>query len=675
MFEIKDLSFSYRIASNEVHVLKNLNLKVHAGEFICIQGPSGSGKSTLFYILGFLLKPTHGQVLFDGIDITRLSKEELTVARNQRIGFVFQQFHLLSKTSVLDNILLPTRYPSEIASPRAEHLEKAKALARQLGLQNHFRHFPNQLSGGQQQRVAIARALVNDIELILADEPTGNLDSSNAQQILALLSELNRQGKTIILITHDSEVAKQCSKVYHLKDGSFVRVEENYSPVLCQERPRLKSIPPLSKKVSFQIYKKIAQSVFPVVCENLLRNKVKSMLTMLGVVIGIAAVLSMVTLGQFTKKKILETYEALGVNKLLIRGYSNWNLKATDQVSVHFQSFEPQKDFFDLKRIFPEIRLISPELQSWNNVVTAGGIVINEKVTAIGVSAEYLAITNRVLQMGRNFSPFHIENKSPVCLIGFEIAQRLFARVHPLGQMISVSNGRSDSYPCQVIGVLAANTSNKDWSPPNLNILMPYSYFQTMSDSRWSAQMHEITLQVSGKSDVEATGKKIRSYFEEKYGKSGVFFVDSDSNLIAQMKRFLNLFTILLASIALLSLLVGGIGINNMMLVSVAERIKEFGIRKALGATNRSIRVQVLMESMTLCGVAGIVGALFGFGAYELVIFGASQFVPRLQFEWVMDPFGLVLSMVSILAVGIASGLVPALRAEKLQVIEALRTE
>jgi macrolide transport system ATP-binding/permease protein len=676
VYEVKELSLRYKVGGQEVEVLKNLNFRVSPGEFVGIQGPSGSGKSTLFYILGFLLRPSSGTVAFGDADIMRLSDEELTVIRNQRIGFIFQQFHLLPKANVLDNILLPTRYPSELASPGAEAREKAMALAGQLGLGAHLAHYPNQLSGGQQQRVAIARALMNDIELILADEPTGNLDSKTAHEVLDLLTELNRGGKTIILITHDPEVARRCSKVYHLKDGAFTRMVENFPPPSAPAAPRAGARARLPAKYDLPVYQRILRSVFPLVTENLLRNKAKSLLTMLGVVIGVAAVLAMVTLGQFTKQKILETYETLGVNKLAIRGYPNWERKATDAVSVSFTAFSWKQDILPLKKIFPEIRFLSPSLSSSRNRATAGGLEAGEnKVSAIGVAPEYLAITNRAVEVGNNISPFHVENRSPVCVIGYEIAERLFARTGPLGKSLTITDGRSLNFPCLVIGVLAPVTTNQEWAPPNLHVMLPYTYFQTVNDNWFSSQIHEVTLQVGSEADVEATGKKIKAFFERKYGKAGNFRVDSDSTLVAQMKRFLNIFAVLLTAIALLSLIVGGIGINNMMLVSVAERIKEFGIRKALGATNRSIRVQVLMESVSLCLAAGFMGVALGFGSYELLIFGATKFVPNLKFVWVFEPLAVALSVFSIVAVGIASGFVPALRAEKLQVIEALRTE
>jgi macrolide transport system ATP-binding/permease protein len=675
MFEVEDLSFTYTVEQRKIHVLQNLNFHVKRGEFVGIQGPSGSGKSTLFYILGFLLKPTDGRVIFDGIDICDLSGDDLTITRNRKIGFVFQQFHLLPNTSVLNNILLPTLYPSEYASPSEEKRKKATELAEQLGLGKHLTHHPNQLSGGQQQRVAIARALMNDVDLILADEPTGNLDSQNAKQILDLFTELNSQGKTIILITHDSEVAKRCSRVYHLKDGAFTRIEDQFKPPAAVDIPKKEKFSEDIRESSFSIYQRIARSVFPVAVENLFRNRIKSILTMLGVVIGIAAVLAMVTLGQFTKRKILETYEALGVNKLVLRGYSNWNLKATDSVSVHFKSFGWEKDFKSLQRVFPEIKAMSPVLSMWRSRVVAGGIQVEDKVTSLGISPDLISITNRKIQLGRNLSPFHVENRSPVCLIGFEIAQRLFQRTFPLQQVITVTDGGKVSFPCQVIGVLAPVTSNQEWSPPNLHILLPYTYFQTVTAGAWNSEIHEGAIQLVSGSDIEKSGKKLKAYFQQKYGNAGNFFVDSDSTLIAQMKKFLNLFGVLLASIALVSLGVGGIGINNMMLVSVTERLKEFGLRKALGATDRSIRVQVILESMVLCSVAGLIGVVLGFSVYELLIFGATQFVPKLKFEWVFEPIAMVLSLFSILAVGMISGLVPAIKAEKLQVIEALRSD
>ncbi|MEI6791461.1 MAG: FtsX-like permease family protein, partial [Myxococcaceae bacterium] len=243
-----------------------------------------------------------------------------------------------------------------------------------------------------------------------------------------------------------------------------------------------------------------------------------------------------------------------------------------------------------------------------------------------------------------------------------------------IDQMLNVSNSYGLYFNCRVIGVMASQTSNKEPFPPDFNVLIPYTYFQTIAP-KWLASAHEAVMQIRFGEDIEETGLKIKAYFEQKYGNSGLFFVGADSVLIAQMKKFLDIFTWLLIAVALLSLLVGGIGINNMILVSVTERIKEFGIRKALGATNRSIRFQVLLESMGICGLAGLIGVTLGFCSYEGLIFAATKFVPTLQFEWVFLPSAFFLSFCSIVLVGVLSGLVPAIRAEKLQIIEALRTE
>jgi macrolide transport system ATP-binding/permease protein len=521
---------------------------------------------------------------------------------------------------------------------------------------------------------------MNDVDLILADEPTGNLDSQNAAQILDLLTELNQQGKTIILITHDSEVARRCKQVIHLKDGVICEdllFSTRSPPTETPASPaKEQAADSYSRPISYtpKIYAQIARSVLPLVGENLRRNKGKSLLTMLGVVIGVAAVLAMITLGQFVKSRILETYEALGVNKLKISGYPNWNLKATDQVVVNFRSFNWDRDFSRIKEIFPEVTHASPLLTNGNMKAMALGGSIDDKVAVMGVNPEFLKLTQRMLLAGNNLNIFQVENRSPVCVVGFEIAEQLFARTNPVGQILTLSDGRNTTFPCRIIGVLKSLVSPREWNPPNRNVFIPFTYFQATADS-WRGMLFDVSLQVDAQSDVELTGKKIKAYFEQKYGKAGRFNVDSDSTLVAQMKRFLNLFSLLLASIAFLALLIGGIGIHNMMLVSVTDRIKEFGLRKALGATPHSVRIQVLLESVLLCGGAGTLGVLLGFAAYESLIWVTTLFVQNIKFEWVIDPFALVLSTLSILGVGLFSGTVPARKAEKLQVIEALRSE
>ncbi len=671
MLVVSNLYFSYRNSSDgTVSTLRNVNLLVKRGEFVCVQGRSGSGKSTLFYMLGCLLRPDRGRIFIDGVDLTSLDEEALAFFRNQKIGFVFQQFHLLARASVLDNILLPTFYPCEKSrEPTAREIAKARELAEQLGIGSRIHHVPNQLSGGEQQRVAIARALMTDADLILADEPTGNLDSVNAARTLEVFKQLNRQGKTIILITHDNEVARQCPRVCHLKDGSFVDAPDEVAlPTPARKFEVREAIPRLGR------YWRLARAVAPVAAENLRRNKIRALLTMIGVTVGIASVFAMVTFGQFAKKKILEGYEDLGVNSVIIRGYPNWRLRAMDRVSLMFHGFDWEKDILHMRRIYPSMQLVSPMLGSWDNTINYGGVSIENEVKVLGVNADYLRIMNRKLTSGRLITPFQVDQASQVCLIGSDIAKRLFRDVSPLGEILFISKGDQEAYPCEVIGVLEALHSNKEWQKPNLDVLMPYTYF-TACTNRWEAQIHQYAAQFVPGTDLENASRGIKAYYRQKYGRSGEFGVDSDTLLVAQMRKFLALFAILLTAIALITLGVGGMGINNMMLVSLAERFKEIGLRKAVGATNLSVRVQFLLESVFLAAIAGVLGLFLGFSTYELIIYLASKFIAKLTFEWAIDPVALFVSLVSMLLVGVASGIVPAVRAERLEVIEALRSE
>lgn len=704
--------------STEVPILRNIHIEIKKGELVAIQGPSGSGKSTLLYLLGCLLRPQNGLIKILEHNIATYTNEELAELRNSKIGFVFQQFHLLPRTSVIKNILMPTEYNSS-ATSRDHYKSRALSLAEQLGLNERLHHAPNQLSGGQQQRVAIARALINDPEIIFADEPTGNLDSKTAQQILDLFRQLNRQHKkTIIIITHDNEVAAQCDRIIHIKDGSIVtksldsknhkspptnadsqntdsknidvpsttsvsppeNYQQNFKPHLRVVRDQTNS---LQQNKSFFIsrahftflqYLKWFYLYFPLALRNLSRNKTRSVLTMLGITVGVAAVLSMMTLGQFIKDKILAGYAEMGVNTLIFIGNPNWEQKATDLVPIQYRNFNWERDLLPLKKIFPQLELMSPLLNQSGVTVNFGGKSIDSDLRAIGVNEEALIISKRKLLMGRNFNFSDMEFKKPVCIIGYEIGQTLFSNINPIGQIMRMALGEV-SIGCHIVGVFDFMTSNKEWSKPNLEVYLPFTYFQAVSTNWWSSQIRRVMLQVNVDTDIEQTGQGIKSFFEQKYGRSGKFRVDSDSVLLAQMKRFLGLFTLLLAAIALVTLSVGGIGITNMMLVSVSERYREIGLRKALGATDRSIRLQFLTESITLCTLAGLFGLFFGFIGYHAAIWMAAQFVSKMKFEWTIDILALLLSLLSILLVGILSGLFPAFKAEKLQVIEALRSE
>lgn len=667
--EVENLYFSYRNGLNQIDVLKNISFSVKPSEIVAIQGPSGSGKSTLLYLLGMLSRPTTGNVKINGVYLTDLSSSEAAHFRNKNIGFVFQQFHLLPKTNVLENILLPTHY----ATPKKSadyYISKAHHLALSVGLSQKLQQFPNQLSGGEQQRVAICRALILDPDIILADEPTGNLDSNSADQILQILLHLNREfKKTIIIISHDNMIAEHCDRIIKIKDGGLVNSSNN-----------VQSIPTPKNEAAFKkneiqeySYYNLFISHFPTALQNMARNKTRTALTMLGILVGIAAVFAMITLGQYTEDKITSGYLDLGVNTVSFRGYPSWNQKATDIYPVPFKSFDWQRDLVVLKNVFPEIKKMSPMMKGWDASAFYGGRFFDQELIVFGTSEEALQITQQKFFLGRNFTLLEVEQKSAVCVIGYEIAKKLFFDTQPLGQALRVSID-VNTFGCRVIGVLAPGTSSR-YGKANLQIYLPFTFFQAWAETWWAAEIKEVFIQFNSKADFIQSGKKIRAYFDHRYGKSGEFVVDSDNVLLVQMKKFLTLFSVLLFFIAFITLAVGGIGITNMMLVSVSERYREIGLRKALGATDPEIRAQFLVEAMTICGLAGIMGLVFGFIFYETAIWVTTQFLKNYQFEWIFNGVAFFISIISIILVGILSGIFPALRAEKLQVIEALRSE
>lgn len=667
LVQVQNLMFSYRMGKNWIPILHGINFEIYPGEFVAIQGPSGSGKSTLLYVLGGLNPPSGGRVLIGGHDLSTMSDSELAAFRNRNIGFIFQQFHLLAKATVLENILLPSHYPVEWEQNPDLALSSAKRWAVRLGLGDRLHHGSQELSGGQQQRVAIARALLNEPFLILADEPTGNLDTQNAKLVIEELRNLKQQGKTIVLITHDKDIAAQADRTIRIQDGLVI--EQTGSVAGSKINSQI-----LRPQIWIPNYFNFLKKLIPTARSNIFRNKIRSALTMIGISIGVAAVLMTITLGTFAKDKILSGYAEMGIQTLNFWGNRNWNLRAQDRVDIPFNGFSWEKDIEPLLTIFPEIQRISPVMTSWRSQVDFGGKTIDQDVRIIGSNEQHFAIVKRQLARGRSLSRIDVDNKLPVCIVGSEIAEKLFSNVEPLSEILRVSNDNRQ-FGCRIIGVAASLKSRHEGRRPDLEVYLPYTFYQVNTDHWWDMMIRDLVLEIHDGYDVEKTGRAIQGFFERKYGKSGRFRVDADSILIGQMNRFLNIFSVLLGSIALTCLAVGGIGIANMMLVSVSERYREIGLRKAIGATNKSIRYQFLLESLLLCGLAGFVGLGVGFIGYETIIWGGSKVIPKFEFQWVFDLQAVLLSTVAIVAVGIFSGLTPALRAEKLSPIEALRSE
>lgn len=230
--ELIDIVKTYRMGEQDVHALRGVSMQIDRGEFVAVMGPSGSGKSTLMNIVSCLDRPTSGTYRLDGDDVSEMDKVDLASIRNKRIGFVFQSFNLLPRTTALKNVMLPTLYDHERHTSTHDAVERAQELLVSVGLQDRMDHVPSELSGGQRQRVAIARALINDPIIILADEPTGNLDTRSGQEIMAILDDLNLRGRTIVMVTHEAEIAEHAHRAIHLRDGLVEKIITNGTSVV-----------------------------------------------------------------------------------------------------------------------------------------------------------------------------------------------------------------------------------------------------------------------------------------------------------------------------------------------------------------------------------------------------------------------------------------------------------
>ncbi len=670
ILEARNLKFSYKIGEP---VLRSVSFVIEQGDFVAVTGPSGSGKSTLFYLLGALAENFDGEILFRGTNYQRMNAKEKSIFRNREIGFVFQQFHLLARATVLDNVLLPTYYPYDTSLPTHQDRERAMEILSHLGIEELAHRKPQELSGGQQQRVAIARALIRNPNIVLADEPTGNLDSKSAAAVMEIFKKLHAEGKTVILVTHSSEVSAQCSRVLKFKDGQL-ESDTRLTPLKkTAVDAQVSHLEPRLEKFPFSSYLRAMVPAW----QNVTRTKAKSALTMLGVVLGIAAVLTTMSLGSYTKQRILDSYQSLGVNTLNFAGYQNWRGTGKDFSISIFKEFSWKSDVLAMMRVFPDIEYASPISRGGQEeTFNYGGQAFKENISVYGVNEQYFLISNQTLSIGRHLSYLDIENANPVCVIGADVHTKLFAGVTPISKTITVASSYDSNYPCRVVGVLAPQPAPPDGGfRPDSAIYIPYTYSVKNISNPWQRAIMELRLKVADGGDPDEVGKQIMGYFKSRYGTSGEFNFYSNAKVIAQMKLFLTVFSLLLTAVASIALVVGGVGINNMMLVNLSERLKELGLRKALGATPTQIRALVLTESIVICGIGGVIGIVFGVIGYQSLIFAATKLLKDIQYEWIFQPGAILASTSAIILTGILSGLVPALRAERLQVIDALRQE
>ena len=616
-------------------------MTIQKGEFVAIIGQSGSGKSTLMNILGALDTPSSGSYFIDGREISRFDLEELAMLRSKKFGFVFQRYNLISTLNSMQNVALSAVYAGVEKSVREA---KANEILSDLGLGDKTQNLPNKLSGGQQQRVSIARALINGGEIILADEPTGALDSKSGIKVMEIIKNLHEKGHTIILVTHDSNIAEWANRVIEIKDGEILtdtKKSELKFELKEQNLPQKREF-----SANFDRFKES----FKMSISSIFAHKLRSILTMLGIIIGVMSVICVIALGKGSQEQIMSSIKRIGTNTIEIfpgSGFGDMRSGRIKTLTRDDASYLAKQNFLDYS---------TPNTNT-SGVITYANKNINGSLR--GGGKDSLAVNGITLQSGRTFSADDIENSRAVVIIDQNAKNELFADENPIGKTIFFNRR-----PLSIIGVAAPNDAFG--SSENVRIYAPYtSVINNITGDRY---IHSITVKVKDDIDSQAAEERVKKLLSQKHGKSDFFTFNSDT-IKQTVESTTQTMQLLIASIAAISLIVGGIGVMNIMLVSVTERTKEIGIRMAIGARKSDILQQFLIEAVLLCVLSGIIGVILAFFAGEIFNWLNLDFVMRFSVAPV------VLSLVASSAIGIIFGYIPALQASKLNPIDALLQE
>lgn len=645
LLEIRGLQRDFPAGDGTITVLADVNLDIHAGEMVAIIGASGSGKSTLMNILGCLDQPSAGSYRVAGRSTADLDADELAELRREHFGFIFQRYHLLGDLSALGNVEVPAVYAG---TARGLRRERAAALLTRLGLADRLRHKPGQLSGGQQQRVSIARALMNGGRIILADEPTGALDTHSGAEVMKILRELHAEGHTIVLITHDADVAAHADRVIELRDG---RVVADRPAEEAPAKTRAELQPPPPRRGGLLALRDRFTEAFRMALLAMNAHRLRTFLTMLGIIIGIASVVSVVALGEGSRQAILKNISAMGTNTIeVFSGNSFGDLRAARVRTLVPSDADALAGQTYVDSVTPNVR--TNATLRFDNIAVGG--------TVIGVAEQHFRVRGVQMALGRSFDASSVARAAQEVVIDDNTRKQLFPDMaNPVGQTILLGQ-----IPCVVIGV--ARRNENAGSNDSLNVWVPYTAVMTrMTGQSW---LRSITVRISDDVTPATAEQGITKLLTQRHGRQDFFLYNTDT-VRQTAQATTKTMTMLISAIAMISLLVGGIGVMNIMLVSVTERTREIGVRMAIGARRGDIRQQFLIEAVLVC----LLGGLLGIGMSLLVGWGVEK--SGSDFVFVYSTMAMVAAFVSASVIGVVFGFLPANSAAKLNPVEALSRE
>ncbi|AKE11197.1 Macrolide export ATP-binding/permease protein MacB [Serratia liquefaciens] len=645
LLELSGISRSYQSGDQTVAVLKNVSLSIEAGEMVAIMGASGSGKSTLMNILGCLDKPSAGVYRVAGQDVATLDSDALARLRREHFGFIFQRYHLLPHLSAAHNVEVPAVYAG---LGKAARRERAVALLQRLGLSERVSYRPSQLSGGQQQRVSIARALMNGGQVILADEPTGALDSHSGEEVMTILKQLREQGHTVIIVTHDPAVAQQAERIIEIRDGEIIADSRPDG----QSNPNAKPLEMVTPAPSWQQTIGRFREALVMAWRAMAASKMRTALTMLGIIIGIASVVSILVIGDAAKQMVLADIKSIGTNTVDI--YPGKDFGDDDP------TFRQALKYDDLAalREQPYVSALSPSIAS-SMRLRLGNVDVAANVN--GVSEQFFRVYGMTFTEGVGIDQLQVQSQSQTVVIDANTQRRLFPnQKEVVGRVILVGN-----MPATVVGV-AKEKQSMFGSSKTLNVWVPYS---TMANRLMgNAYFDSITVRIRDGYNSQEAEQQLTRLLTLLHGKKDVFTYNMDS-LVQTAEKTTRTLQLFLTLVAVISLVVGGIGVMNIMLVSVTERTREIGIRMAVGARSGDVLQQFLIEAVLVCLVGGALGITLSFAIGLLV----QLVLPGWQISF--PPAALLSAFVCSTAIGVVFGYLPARSAARLNPIDALARE